>query len=545
MADRKDIHGWSLRWDEPRAADAYARGLWIDETVAEIAARKAATEPDALLVVEGDVRLTASQVYEQAKAVAQALVARGFVPGDTLSFMLPNWHEAAVIYLAATLAGLVAHPIVPALRDHEVKFQLGDTDSRILFVPAFFRKWDYPEMMARVNAELENPPEVVVLRGEAGEFTAYESLLAETAAADLPKVDPDSVKMVMYTSGTTGRPKGVLHTHNSLNALIHQLHTHWRAGNGDSFFVPSPISHIGGSIYAFEFPFLFDTHVVLQETWDPAAAVAIMTAERSTHMAGATPFLEALIPAAKAAGTDMPDLKVFICGGASVPPSLIRTAAAYFADCAVSRVFGSTEVPVTTVGSQSIGDVEHAAETDGRIGMADVKLVDAAGNIAEEGEVLVKGPQMLLGYSWPEDEAEAFDADGYFRTADLARRVDGDYLVITGRAKDIVIRNGENIAPKEVEDLLVRHPDIAEVAIVGLPDPRTGERACAVIVARGAAVPDVKALFTFLDDHNMARFKIPEQVVLVDALPRNAAGKVLKHVLREALLAETPQTETV
>jgi acyl-CoA synthetase (AMP-forming)/AMP-acid ligase II len=540
MPDRRQIHGWSLRWDEAHAADARARGLWIDETVAEIAARKAAAEPDALLVVEGDVRLTAAEVYGQAKMVAQALVSRGFVPGDTLSFMLPNWHEAAVIYLAATLAGLVAHPIVPALRDHEVKFQLGDTDSRILFVPAFFRKWDYPVMMRRVHAELDNPPEIVVLRGDAGEFTSYDSLLAETAAADLPKVDPDSVKMVMYTSGTTGRPKGVLHTHNTLNALIHQLHTRWRAGKGDSFFVPSPISHIGGSIYAFEFPFLFDTHVVLQETWDAAAAVAIMTAERCTHMAGATPFLEALIAAAQAAGTDMPDLKVFICGGASVPPSLIRTAAAYFADCTVSRVYGSTEVPVTTVGSQAIGDLEHAAETDGQIGMAQVKLVDAAGQIAEEGEVLVKGPQMLLGYSWPEDEANAFDAEGYFRMGDLARRVDGDYLVITGRAKDIIIRNGENIAPKEVEDLLVQHPDIAEVAIVGLPDPRTGERACAVVVARGDAAPDVKALFAFLDARNMARFKIPEQVALTDALPRNAAGKVLKYVLRDQLLADHP-----
>jgi acyl-CoA synthetase (AMP-forming)/AMP-acid ligase II len=536
MAERRAIHGWSLRWDAARAADARARGLWIDETVAEIAARKAASDPDALLVVDGDVRLTAGAVYAQARTMAQAFVARGFVPGDTISFMLPNWHEAAVIYLAATLAGLVAHPIVPALRDREVSFQLGDTNSRMIFVPALFRKFDYPEMMRRVNPELARPPEVVVLRGEAGAFTAYGSLLAEGAEAPLPKVDPDSVKMVMYTSGTTGRPKGVIHSHNTLNALIAQLHTHWRAGAGDSFFVPSPISHIGGSIYAFEFPFLYGTSAVLQESWDPQAAVAIMEREGCTHMAGATPFLEALIAAARAAGTRMPSLKVFICGGASVPPVLIREAAGYFENATVSRVYGSTEVPVTTVGSQAPGDIDHAAETDGRIGMADVRLVDPQGRIGGEGEVLVKGPQMLMGYSHIEHERDAFDADGYFRMGDLARLVDEDYLVITGRAKDIIIRNGENIAPKEIEDLLVQHPDIAEVTIVGLPDPRTGERACAVIVPRDDARPDVAALFAFLDAHKLARFKIPEQVEYSEALPRNAAGKVLKHVVRDALL---------
>jgi acyl-CoA synthetase (AMP-forming)/AMP-acid ligase II len=541
MSERRTINGWSVRWSAERAADARSRGFWIDETVAEVARRRAEQEPDALLLVDGEVRLTASSLYRQASALAQAFLARGLKPGDTVSFMLPNWHEAAVIYLAATLTGLVAHPIVPALRDREVSFQLGDTGSRMIFVPASFRSFDYPAMLERVIPQLETPPEVVVLRGDAGSFTPLARLLEREGDAPLPAVDPDSVKMVMYTSGTTGRPKGVLHTHNTLNALITQLHQHWRAGPGSSFFVPSPISHIGGSIYAFEFPFLFGTVAVLQDAWDPKSAVDIMERERCTHMAGATPFLEQLLAAAREKGTRLPDLAVFICGGASVPPVLIREAAAYFEGCAVSRVYGSTEVPVTTVGSMTPGDLAHAAETDGRIGIADVKLVGAGGDIVEEGEVLVRGPQMLVGYLWEEHESDAFDEEGYFRMGDLARRIDRDYLVITGRAKDIIIRNGENIAPKEVEDLLVQHPDIAEIAIVGLPDPRTGERACAAIVPRGDARPDVAALREFLDAHNVARFKIPEQVALYDALPRNAAGKVLKHVLREGLLAKAAE----
>ncbi|WCT73468.1 AMP-binding protein [Sphingomonas naphthae] len=541
MVERRTLHGWSIRWDAARAADARARGLWIDETIAEIAARKAADEPTAELIVDGDRRLDAATLHAEAGAVAQAMIARGFVPGDTISFMLPNWHEAAVIYLAATLAGLVAQPIVPALRDHEVSFQLQDSRSRMLFIPADFRKFDYREMMRRVRPGLAAPVEVVVLRGDAGEFTAYDTLLAHRGDAPLPTVDPDSVKMVMYTSGTTGRPKGVLHTHNSLHALVTQLHQHWRAGTGDAFFVPSPISHIGGSIYAFEFPLLFGTRAVLQDMWEPDAAVDIMLRERCTHMAGATPFLEATLAAARARGTDMPDLSVFICGGASVPPVLIREANGYFAKAVVSRVFGSTEVPVTTVGSMTPGDIEHAAETDGRIGIAEVRLVDGEGMVGDEGEVRAMGPQMLAGYLAVEQEEDAFDAEGYFRMGDLARRVDGDYLVITGRAKDIIIRNGENIAPKEIEDLLVQHPDIADVTIVGLPDAKTGERCCAVIVPRNGARPDVAALKIFLDGHKLARFKIPEQVALADALPRNAAGKVMKHIVRAGLLPPAPE----
>jgi cyclohexanecarboxylate-CoA ligase len=223
-----------------------------------------------------------------------------------------------------------------------------------------------------------------------------------------------------------------------------------------------------------------------------------------------------------------------------VPPPLIREASAYFENCIVSRVFGSTEVPVITVGSLSRGDLYHAAESDGKIGIAQVKLVDAQGHIAEEGEVLARGPQMLVGYIWTEHELVSFDEDGFFRTGDIAKRIDGDYLVITGRAKDIIIRNGENISPTEIEDLLIEHPDVAEVAIVGIPNARTGERACAVIVTVGSRVLDVNALQVFLEQRHVARFKMPEQVEIWDTLPRNSVGKILKTEIRAKLLAAGP-----
>jgi acyl-CoA synthetase (AMP-forming)/AMP-acid ligase II len=250
-------------------------------------------------------------------------------------------------------------------------------------------------------------------------------------------------------------------------------------------------------------------------------------------MAGATPLLEGLLAAAERADTRLPDLKVFICGGASVPPSLIRRASAYFDRAMVTRVYGSTEVPVTTVGSPT--DPVHAADTDGRPGIATVKLAENDAAPPGSGEICARGPQMLIGYRNPDDERGAFDDDGYFRTGDLAQWVDGEYLVVTGRAKDIIIRSGENIAPKEIEDILGGHPGIVEVAIVGLPDARTGERACAVIVPTASPGPDVESLRVFLADYGVAKFKAPEQVVIAERLPRNDAGKVLKHQIRAEL----------
>jgi acyl-CoA synthetase (AMP-forming)/AMP-acid ligase II len=454
--------------------------------------------------------------------------------------MLPNWHEAAAIYMAATLAGMVVNPILPSLRDRELQFILQDADCRMIFVPATIRQQDYAAMMSRVIAQLAAPPEVVVLRGDPGAHTPYESLLRHGGGSNaLPAVDPNAIRMLLYTSGTTGRPKGVLHTHNTLHALICQIRDHWRVEPGDKFLVPSPIAHIGGSIYAFECPLLAGTTAVLMDRWNADDAVRLMAAEGCTHMAGATPFLEQLLAAARRAGTRLPSLKLFVCGGASVPPALVREAAGYFERAMVTRVYGSTEVPVTTVGATRRSEVAQGAQTDGRCGLAQIKLAPHPAARPGEGEICAKGPQMLVGYLHREDEIQAFDAEGFFRTGDLARWADDKYLVVTGRAKDIIIRNGENISPKEVEDLLLGHPQIAEIAIVGLPDPRTGERACAVIVPKSLPGPDVASLRSFLDALGVATFKVPEQVVIADSLPKNDAGKVLKHQLRATL----PQKE--
>lgn len=533
------------RHDAAHASEAYRRGLWVHTTLADALRAAAETSPDRIVLVDNDVRLDCAALHAQAGALAAALLAR-MPAGSVVSFMLPNWHESAVIYLAATLAGMVVNPILPSLRDHDLRFILEDAGTAMIFVPQRHGGHDYEAMLERVTAAMDSAPEVVVLRGaeagQGGPHTSYRGLLGQAPnAAALPTLDPDAVRMILYTSGTTSRPKGVLHTHNSLYALICQLREHWNIDPGDTFLVPSPVAHIGGSIYAFECPLLLGTTAVLMDRWDPAQAIALMNTERCTHMAGATPFLQQLLSAAERAGTRLPDLKVFICGGASVSPMLIRRAAQYFDRAVVTRVYGCTEVPVATVGAPRPDEAEPAADTDGRAGIAEIKLVAHEAAPAGEGEICVRGPQMLVGYRHPEDDS--FDAAGFFRTGDLGRWVSAGlsagiedrYLVVTGRAKDVIIRSGENISAKEVEDLLADHPGIAEIAVVGLPDERTGERACAVIVPAGDESPDVASLLTALVSKGVAKFKAPEQVVIWDALPKNDAGKVLKHRIRAAL----------
>ncbi len=523
---RRTMAGRSIRWNHERAEAAYHDGHWVRSTLVDALLKVAREEPDRVIVIEGTHSLSVKALYDRASTLAAEMSSR-YPLGSVVSFMLPNWHEAAIIYIAATLAGMVVHPILPSLRAHDLRFMLSDLSSRLIFVPSSFRQHDYVSMMSDVVESLDSEIDVVVLRGDEGPFESFESM-PRGCLMTPPSLEPDAVHMIMYTSGTTGSPKGVMHSHNSLYALIQQLGKYWHIEPGDSFLVASPISHIGGSIYAFECPLLLGTTAILHETWDPRAAVMDLQSYGCTHFAGATPFLTGILAAAKDANTHLPDLKVFICGGASVPPSLIREAVAYFENAAVTRVYGSTEVPVTTVGSPNRLDVKHASESDGRSGIAEIKLVD--------GEVRVRGPQMLVGYLHAEDEHGVFDSDGFYRTGDLAHWMDDEFLVIDGRSKDIIIRNGENISPKELEDLLIAHAEIAEIAIVGLPHEKTGEQACAVIVPTLGAMPSVASISNTLAQHGVAKFKYPERVELWAELPKNDAGKVLKHRIRDRLV---------
>jgi acyl-CoA synthetase (AMP-forming)/AMP-acid ligase II len=292
------INGRSIRWNAKRAADAYARGLWVYDTLAGSLQRAARDTPHRIVIIDGDHRISCADLQTRAAALAQALLERA-PSGSVVSFMLPNWHEAAVIYLAATLAGMIVNPILPSLRDRELLFILQDVQCRLIFVPSSLRQLNYAAMLGRVVAQMESPPDVVVLRGDAGGHTTFSSLSErEICAFDFPALNPDAVRLILYTSGTTGRPKGVLHSHNSIHALMCQLREHWLIEPGDKFLVPSPIAHIGGSIYAFECPLLLGTTAVLMDRWNADDAIQLLTMENCTHMAGATPFLTQILAAA-------------------------------------------------------------------------------------------------------------------------------------------------------------------------------------------------------------------------------------------------------
>lgn len=528
--DRRLVEGRSLRWSAYLANEAAQTGAWANTTLSDALAETARHSPERILIVDGEVELTAQKLATDADRLARVMTAR-MPRSSVVSFMLPNWHEAAIIYLACNLAGMVAHPILPSLRDRELRFMLADVESRMILLPDQWRGHDYAAMIERIVPDLERPPEAVIVRGSTnGRHLNFNDLVTTKLRAPLPTLNPSAVQMILYTSGTTGRPKGVMHTHNSLHALTRQIGEQWRVASGDAFLVPSPISHIGGSLYAFEAPVLLGTTAVLMDRWDPEEAIRIASRRRCTHMAGATPFLDQMLTAARAIGERLPNLKVFICGGASVPPYLIRQASEWFDHTAVTRVYGSTEVPVTTVGAPKRDELALAANTDGRPGFAEVR-------ISLDGEVLARGPQMMAGYLHAEDEEGAFDDQGFYRTGDLGCFTPEGCLMITGRAKDLIIRKGENIAPKEVEDALVEHPNILEASVVGLPDQVSGEKACAVLVTAHGESPDMTEIVAFLRNLGLATFKIPETLTIWPSLPKNDAGKVLKHEIRARLLA--------
>ena len=550
MADqcfRQDVGGWRTRWDPERAEKAVRDGDWTNRTIADFAAERVAAQPDRILLIDGENQLSCSDLNDRAKRIAGYFDAIGLQPGEVVSFQLPNWWESAAINLAAAMTGVVVNPIVPINRDAEVTFMLNESHSRVLFVPRTFRKFDYAAMMVRIAPELRTPPRVVVVRGHAPEFESFDSVLASEPIASPRGVDPDAVKLLMYTSGTTGQPKGVLHSHNSIGADSVKMAVAMSLDSSDTTFSPSPVTHVSGFLWALNAPWIIDVPAVMIDIWEPGRALDLFNAHRCTFMLGATPFLQDFLAVARARDDRAPLLRYFLCGGASVPPELIVDAARQFSNCIPFRTFGATETPTMTAGPASRRDLRLAAETDGRLLRCEVKIVDVATgqpvNPSEEGEILAREPSMALGYARPEDNADAYDDDGYFRMGDLGRVVDGDHIVCTGRKKDLIIRAGENISAREIEDILFASPLIEEVAVVSMPSRLTGEAICAFIVPAQHAPIDLADVAALVCAAGLARQKTPEHVVLVDELPKTASGKVRKDKLRLIAAGEVLEKE--
>lgn len=502
-----------------------------------VALEKTRLDPDRLVVIDGAERMTRAVLLDRALRVGGALLARGVLPGDAVAFQLPNWWEACVINLAAALFGFRIVPLLTIYRTAELGTILPACGVQAIFVPQHFRGVDYPQMIARLDHQ---PRLVFTVRGDGESPDDFAALLGhEPAEPQVPAAD--DIKLVLFTSGSTGRAKGVIHSHATIDRMAHRTGEFWSTGAQDVFLVASPIGHIGGSIYAFEFPWITDCVAMLADSWDPATAVDVIDSNGITFMAGATPFLMGLIAAADRAGSDLPSLRRFICGGASVPPELVRKGLDRFPHAVVSRAYGSTEVPLAFPGIRTREEARRRADTDGEC-LCEVRILgddDMPVAAGETGEITVRAPQMLIGYLDPADDRDAFTDDGFFRMGDLGRLVDDRFIEITGRKKDIIIRKGENISPLEIENALMRHDGVRQASIVGIADPERGEMVVAFVIPADGASFGFADMTAHLDRLGLARQKFPERLHVVDALPLNSVGKVQKNELKVLAAAQS------
>jgi cyclohexanecarboxylate-CoA ligase len=521
------------RFDEEAAARYRRDGWWADVTLAQRFESAVASHGDRPVLTDGEV-LTYAQLEGGASAFAGALASRGVGRGDVVSFQLPNWWETAIVMLGVARLGAVCNPLQMIYRQTELRFILAQCESKALVVPGMFRGTDYQGMANEVASELPHAPIVVATR--ACGATELGALLEEGETPPDTFVSPDDVLLLMYTSGTTSEPKGVLHTHNTLLRSAQDLVDLFRYGPEDKVFMPSPVTHITGLLLGFIAPWLSGAGTVLDDQWAPREALLEIVNEGCTFTGGATTFIRGYIDAARGLGLGPNDIPLVKgpCGGADVPPSVIREGQEVLG-ARFTRIYGATE-GVTITGTASDRPFDLCAETDGcplpgyelRILRPDRSDV----SIGEIGDIEVRGPGNFVGYYDAGLNADCFTADGFIKMGDLGVWDEDGHIRIQGRFKDIIIRNGENISAKEVEDILVTHPEISDVAIIAVPDPDTGERACAYIVAHAAA-PTLKDIRVFLDGAQIAKQKYPEYMIVVEEMPRTASGKIQKFKLRE------------
>jgi cyclohexanecarboxylate-CoA ligase len=530
------------RWEhlKPPLAKSYAvtglwRGVLIDSYLDDAAARY----PHRTAVIDADREVSFKELSAAVASMSAGLHRLGIAVGHVVSWMLPNWYEAIVTHHAVIRLGAISNPIVPIYRRREVQFILRQAQTKVLIVPKSFRGFDYPGMVSDLDApDLEH---VVIARGNLDGCIQLDTLLStdpgEPAAASEGRSADDPV-LLLYTSGTTADPKGAVHSHNTLDYELRSIVRLFGLVQHDTVFMPSPLTHVTGVLYGIHLPILLGSAVVLQDIWDPAAAADLIQRHAASFTVGATPFLRALVEQPDPLGGRL-SMRAFACGGAEVPPQLIIDATKRL-DCCVVRVYGSTEHP--TVSACGFADnITKRAFTDGRaIGATDIRIVDA-GNLDVSpntlGEVLVRGPEQFLGYL-VSDAPWARHAHGdWFRTGDLGALDEDGYLSICGRTKDIIIRGGENLSVKEIEDLLLENPKVADVAVVGMPDPVLGERVCAFVVP-GDETPTLDDLVVHLRARGVAAQKLPERLEIVSTFPRTASGKIQKFVLRAQVQRE-------
>jgi len=531
--------------DPERIAEFTAQGWWVEETSNDALEHWARAAPDGIAIIDGRVRLSFAEYYRRAEKLAAHFVGLGVGADDVIAIQLPNWSEFTVAINAAMLAGIPFCQFHSDFRAREVELILSFTEASALILPRRFRRFDYLDMLAGLRPKLPKLKHVMVVGDAVPEpyfdlrafLDALEAAPIDRTALHARRPHANALCRTAFTSGTTGDPKAVLHLHNTTNCAARFVNETHRIGPDSVLLVFLPVGLNWGLLNVLQGLFA-GCRVVLQEVFDAAEALRLIDAERVTHFCCAPAHLVAMLSLPDLARYDLSSLQMITTGGASCPIEVIRAVRAKLPGHLL-ELYGMLEC-----GFQSHTMPEDDPEAV--CGLVGKPLPQIGIRVVDEdwrdlppgtpGEILTYGPSVTIGYyENPEVNARSFSADGWFATGDIGVLDRDGYLKIVDRKKELIIRGGANIYPREIEEVLYQHPKVLEAAAVGIPDPRLGERVCAAIVPKPGETMTFAELTDFLRD-KIATYKLPEFLELLDALPRTPTGKAQKGPLRDIVL---------
>ncbi|HFI8424485.1 TPA: medium-chain fatty-acid--CoA ligase [Escherichia coli] len=539
----------TLTFNEQRRAAYRQQGLWSDASLADYWQQTARAMPDKIAVVDNHgASYTYSALDHAASCLANWMLTKGIESGDRIAFQLPGWCEFTVIYLACLKIGAVSVPLLPSWREAELVWVLNKCQAKMFFAPTLFKQTRPVDLILPLQNQLPQLQQIVgvdKLAPATSSLSLSQILADNTPLTTAITTHGDELAAVLFTSGTEGLPKGVMLTHNNIlaseRAYCARLNLTWQ----DVFMMPAPLGHATGFLHGVTAPFLIGARSVLLDIFTPAACLALLEQQRCTCMLGATPFVYDLLNLLEKQPADLSALRFFLCGGTTIPKKVAR-------ECQqrgikLLSVYGSTESSPHAV--VNLDDpLSRFMHTDGYAAAGvEIKVVDGARKTLPpgcEGEEASRGPNVFMGYfDEPELTAHALDEEGWYYSGDLCRMDEAGYIKITGRKKDIIVRGGENISSREVEDILLQHPKIHDACVVAMPDERLGERSCAYVVLKAPhhslSLEDVVAFFS---RKRVAKYKYPEHIVVIEKLPRTASGKIQKFLLRKDILQRLEQT---
>lgn len=523
--------------------DYVKEGWWKNTTLLEPFDRAAKLTPEkTAIVAPGGVRTSYGDLASKVEKAAGALSRLGVSKGDVVSIQLPNIAEFVIVHLAATRLGAITNPLLPNYRAKELQYILGLASSKVAVISGTYRGFNFEEMYAELWPHLPDLAAVYVVGSSAREgMRTFDELVMHSYAAPSVEHCGSDITSIIFTSGTEASPKGVMHSHDTMMYSTTEMVKVVGLASDDVIWVPSPIGHGTGFQWGVRQAITIGGTMVLQDVWDVEEALRLIEAERCSFVVSATPFVTMLLDSPSLANRDLSSLRLFGCAGAPIPRQLGEKAREQLG-CTLVGMWGMTECFVGSASSPTDPD-EKLWGTDGRaMPGGELAIFDNArekilgpGNV---GELATRGPHVALGYfKDPERTASTFRSDGWLFSSDLATMDTDGYVRLVGRMKDIINRGGLKISAREIEDLLLEHSGISEVALVPVPDPRLGERGCACIIPRKGHVITLSGIVEFLSSRGMAKYKLPEFVAVLDKLPMTASGKVQRFRLQEDILA--------